>query len=162
MSHVTTSDHAAVLVRAADAERIGFPPQTVRLLADSPSTGGKLSAQRVSGRADRRRHRGCADALCRSSVSRDHAPDRSADARDGGVLELARARAGCDVECGPGLHRFCAPHWRVKLGHGDHLQLLVTVPGLEGLGISQRVSNPVPGASHVPMTGHTGRYELAR
>jgi hypothetical protein len=28
-------DHAAVLVRAADAERIGFPPQTVRLLAYS-------------------------------------------------------------------------------------------------------------------------------
>ncbi len=48
MSHVTTSDHAAVLVRAVDAERIGFPPQTVRLLADSPSTGGKLSAQRVT------------------------------------------------------------------------------------------------------------------
>jgi mannose-6-phosphate isomerase-like protein (cupin superfamily) len=41
-------DHAAVLVRAADAERIGFPPQTVRLLADSSSTGGKLSAQRVT------------------------------------------------------------------------------------------------------------------
>ena len=48
MSHVTTSDHAAVLVRAADSERIGFPPQTVRLLADSSSTGGKLSAQRVT------------------------------------------------------------------------------------------------------------------
>ena len=48
MSHITTSDHAAVLVRAADAERIGFPPQMVRLLADSSSTGGKLSAQRVT------------------------------------------------------------------------------------------------------------------
>ena len=48
MSHVTTSDHAAVLVRGADSERIGFPPQTVRLLTDSSSTDGKLSAQRVT------------------------------------------------------------------------------------------------------------------
>ena len=48
MSHITTSDHDAVLVRAADAERIGFPPQTVRLLADGSSTGGMLSAQRVT------------------------------------------------------------------------------------------------------------------
>ena len=48
MSHAPASDHPAVLVRAEDAERIGLPPQTVRLLADSPSTGGKLSAQRVT------------------------------------------------------------------------------------------------------------------
>jgi mannose-6-phosphate isomerase-like protein (cupin superfamily) len=61
MSRVTNSDPGAVLVRAADAERIGFPPQTVRLLADSPATGGKLSAQRVTlqGGADgaNRHHR---------------------------------------------------------------------------------------------------------
>jgi mannose-6-phosphate isomerase-like protein (cupin superfamily) len=48
LSPIVPSDHAAVFVRAADAERIGFPPQTVRLLADSSSTGGKLSAQRVT------------------------------------------------------------------------------------------------------------------
>jgi mannose-6-phosphate isomerase-like protein (cupin superfamily) len=48
MSQISASDHAAVLVRSADAERIGFPPQTVRLLADGSSTGGKLSAQRVT------------------------------------------------------------------------------------------------------------------
>ena len=40
MSHATTSDHPAVLVRAEDAELIGFPPQTVRLLADSPPLAG--------------------------------------------------------------------------------------------------------------------------
>jgi hypothetical protein len=48
MSDGTTSDPATVLVRAADARRMGFPPQTVRLLADSPSTGGKRSARRVT------------------------------------------------------------------------------------------------------------------
>jgi hypothetical protein len=48
MTHIDSSDGAAVLVRAADAEVIGFPPQTVRLLADSSATGGLLSTQRVS------------------------------------------------------------------------------------------------------------------
>jgi quercetin dioxygenase-like cupin family protein len=48
MTHIDSSDGAAVLVRAADAEVIGFPPQTVRLLADSSSTGGHLSTQRVT------------------------------------------------------------------------------------------------------------------
>ena len=48
MSHIVASHDGAVLVRATDAERVGFPPQTVRLLADSSSTSGKLSAQRVT------------------------------------------------------------------------------------------------------------------
>jgi mannose-6-phosphate isomerase-like protein (cupin superfamily) len=48
MTHIDSSDGAAVLVRAADAEVIGFPPQTVRLLADSSATGGRLSTQRVT------------------------------------------------------------------------------------------------------------------
>lgn len=48
MSQITASDHAPVLVRAEDAEKIGFPPQTIRLLTDSSSTGGTLSAQRVT------------------------------------------------------------------------------------------------------------------
>jgi len=48
MSHIVTSHDGAVLVHAKDAERVGFPPQTVRLLADSSSTGGKLSTQRVT------------------------------------------------------------------------------------------------------------------
>jgi mannose-6-phosphate isomerase-like protein (cupin superfamily) len=47
MTHIESSD-GVVLVRAADAEVIGSGPQTVRLLADSPSTGGKLSTQRVT------------------------------------------------------------------------------------------------------------------
>ena len=48
MPHIDSSDGAAVLVRAADAEVIGFPPQTVQLLADSSATGGRLSTQRVT------------------------------------------------------------------------------------------------------------------
>ena len=48
MTHIDSSAGAAVLVRAADAELVGFPPQTVRLLADSSSTGGRLSTQRVT------------------------------------------------------------------------------------------------------------------
>ena len=48
MTHIDSSDGAAVLVRAAETELVGFPPQTVRLLADSSSTGGRLSTQRVT------------------------------------------------------------------------------------------------------------------
>src|SRR5207249_2692039 len=38
----------SVIVRSADAEVIGQAPTTVRLLADSSSTGGALSTQRVT------------------------------------------------------------------------------------------------------------------
>lgn len=48
MTHIDSHQQTAVLVRAKDAEIIGFPPQTIRLLADSSSTGGKLSTQRVT------------------------------------------------------------------------------------------------------------------
>jgi len=48
MTRTDVNDGTAVLVRAADAEVIGFAPQTVRLLADSSSTGGRLSTQRVT------------------------------------------------------------------------------------------------------------------
>ncbi|WP_300609993.1 hypothetical protein [Trebonia sp.] len=34
MTHIDSSDGAAVLVRAADAEVVGFPLRTVRLLAE--------------------------------------------------------------------------------------------------------------------------------
>lgn len=47
MTHIESSN-GVVLVRAADTEVIGASPQTVRLLADSSSTGGKLSTQRVT------------------------------------------------------------------------------------------------------------------
>src|SRR5262245_40765134 len=47
MTHIDSSN-GVVLVRAADAEVIGSPPQTGRLLADSSATGGKLSTQRVT------------------------------------------------------------------------------------------------------------------
>jgi quercetin dioxygenase-like cupin family protein len=48
MSHVNPIEGNAVIVRAAEAERVGYPPQMVRLLTDSSSTGGPLSAQRVT------------------------------------------------------------------------------------------------------------------
>ncbi len=48
MSHFVPGNDSAVLVKAADAELVGFPPQSIRLLVDSSSTGGKLSAQRVT------------------------------------------------------------------------------------------------------------------
>jgi mannose-6-phosphate isomerase-like protein (cupin superfamily) len=48
VSTISSSENGAVLVRAADAERVGHPPQTVQLLVDSAATGGKLSAQRVT------------------------------------------------------------------------------------------------------------------
>jgi quercetin dioxygenase-like cupin family protein len=48
MTRIDFNGGTAVLVRAADAEVIGFAPQTVRLLADSSSTGGRLSTQRVT------------------------------------------------------------------------------------------------------------------
>jgi hypothetical protein len=44
MSHIDSSGGAALLVRVTDAELVGFPSQTVRLLADSSSTGRRLSA----------------------------------------------------------------------------------------------------------------------
>ena len=48
MTHIDSSAGAVVLVRAADAELVRFPPQTAQLLADSSSTGGRLSTQRVT------------------------------------------------------------------------------------------------------------------
>jgi quercetin dioxygenase-like cupin family protein len=48
MSHLLSGDDPAVIIRGADAEQVGFPPQSIRLLVDSSSTGGKLSAQRVT------------------------------------------------------------------------------------------------------------------
>jgi mannose-6-phosphate isomerase-like protein (cupin superfamily) len=48
VSTISSSENGAVLVRAADAERVGRPPQTIQLLVDSAATGGKLSAQRVT------------------------------------------------------------------------------------------------------------------
>lgn len=48
MSLITPDFNKAVIVRAAEAEVIGQAPTTIRLLADSSSTGGALSTQRVT------------------------------------------------------------------------------------------------------------------
>jgi quercetin dioxygenase-like cupin family protein len=48
MSLIVPGFDESVIVRSAEAEMIGRPPTTIRLLADSSSTGGALSTQRVS------------------------------------------------------------------------------------------------------------------
>ncbi|MEV7404447.1 cupin domain-containing protein [Streptomyces sp. NPDC091267] len=48
MSLIVPDFDECVVVRSADAEVIGRAPTTIRLLADSSSTGGALSTQRVS------------------------------------------------------------------------------------------------------------------
>lgn len=48
MSLIVPDFDESVIVRSAEAEVIGRAPTTVRLLADSGSTGGALSAQRVT------------------------------------------------------------------------------------------------------------------
>lgn len=48
MSLVMPDFDESVIVRSAEAEVIGHAPTTIRLLADSSSTGGALSTQRVS------------------------------------------------------------------------------------------------------------------
>ena len=48
MSLISPNFNESVIVRSAEAEVIGRAPTTIRLLADSGSTGGALSTQRVS------------------------------------------------------------------------------------------------------------------
>ncbi|TDB85039.1 cupin domain-containing protein [Actinomadura sp. KC216] len=48
MSQLTPDFNEAVIVRGADAEVVGRAPTSIRLLADSSSTGGALSTQRVT------------------------------------------------------------------------------------------------------------------
>jgi hypothetical protein len=48
MSLITPDFDESVIVRSAKAEVIGQAPTTIRLLADSSSTGGALSTQRVT------------------------------------------------------------------------------------------------------------------
>jgi hypothetical protein len=48
MSLIRPDFDESVIVRSAEAEVIGQAPITVRLLADSSSTGGALSTHRVT------------------------------------------------------------------------------------------------------------------
>ncbi|MFI6802310.1 cupin domain-containing protein [Streptosporangium canum] len=48
MSLIVPDFDESVIVRSAEAEVIGRAPTTIRLLADSGSTGGALSTQRVT------------------------------------------------------------------------------------------------------------------
>jgi quercetin dioxygenase-like cupin family protein len=48
MSSTPPDGNNTVIVRAADAEVVGGPPSTIRLLADASATGGALTSQRVT------------------------------------------------------------------------------------------------------------------
>ena len=121
MSQITVSDHAAVLVRAADAEQIGFPPQTIRLLADSSSTGGTLSAQRVTLQrgadgANPHHHASSAELFyVLSGTAQLLAGDRLLLAAEGDLAVVP-----------PGL-----PHAFAAAGASDTDLLIVITPGIE-------------------------------
>ena len=121
MSQITVSDHAAVLVRAADAEQIGFPPQMIRLLADSSSTGGTLSAQRVTLQrgadgANPHHHASSAELFyVLSGTAQLLASDRLLLAAEGDLAIVP-----------PGL-----PHAFAAAGASDTDLLIVITPGIE-------------------------------
>jgi hypothetical protein len=65
MSHVNPAEHDAVVVRSADAERVGYPPQMVRLLADSRPPVTEVCAPAGMLRASPVRSGNCATAASR-------------------------------------------------------------------------------------------------
>ena len=121
MSLIIPKPDGAVVVRGAEAETIGQPPQTVRLLADSSSTNDKLSTQRVTltGGAD-----GAAP----------HHHSRSAELFYvlGGTVKLligtsvVTANRGDLVVIPPGL-----PHAFAAARRSDTDLLIVITPGIE-------------------------------
>jgi len=120
MSHIDSSGGAAVLVRATDAELVGFPPKTVRLLADSSSTGRRLSAQRVTlpGGAD-------------GANPRHHAaPAELFYMLSGAVQLLAGDRLLVAGERGP-RRRATRTAPRIRRRGSDADLLIVITPGIE-------------------------------
>ena len=88
MSRIVPNLNESVIVRSAAAEVIGRAPTTIRLLADSSSTGGALSTQRVSliGGADGAR------------------PHHQADSAELFYMSCLRRRSvGGGTDCGGGL-----------------------------------------------------------
>ena len=121
MSLIVPDPDGAVLVRSGDAETIGRPPQTVRLLADSSTTGGKLSTQRVTllGGADGatpHHHAGSAELFyVRGGSAQLLIGDRVVVANDGDLVVIP-----------PGL-----PHAFAAAPGADTDLLIVITPGVE-------------------------------
>ena len=111
----------SVVVRAAEAEVIGHAPTTIRLLADSSSTGGALSTQRVTltdgaNGAQPHHHAGSAELF--------YLLDGTAQLLSGD--QIVTAERGDLVIVPPGLpHAFAAAP-----GHGADILIVIT-PGVE-------------------------------
>ncbi|GGT68407.1 MULTISPECIES: cupin domain-containing protein [Actinomadura] len=121
MSLISPDFDASVIVRSAEAEVIGRSPVTIRLLADSGSTGGALSTQRVtldSGAdgAKPHRHDGSAEMF--------YMLDGTAQLLSG--EQVVTAERGDLVVVPPGLpHAFAAAP-----GEGADILIVIT-PGVE-------------------------------
>jgi quercetin dioxygenase-like cupin family protein len=121
MSLISPDFDASVIVRSAEAEVIGRSPVTIRLLADSGSTGGALSTQRVtldSGAdgAKPHRHNGSAEMF--------YMLDGTAQLLSG--EQVVTAERGDLVVVPPGLpHAFAAAP-----GEGADILIVIT-PGVE-------------------------------
>ncbi|GAA0960218.1 cupin domain-containing protein [Actinocorallia libanotica] len=111
----------SVVVRAAEAEVIGHAPTTIRLLADSSSTGGALSTQRVTltdgaNGAQPHHHAGSAELF--------YLLDGTAQLLSGD--QIVTAERGDLVIVPPGLpHAFAAAP-----GHDADILIVIT-PGVE-------------------------------
>jgi quercetin dioxygenase-like cupin family protein len=121
MSLISPDFDSSVLVRSAEAEVVGRAPTTVRLLADSGSTGGALSTQRVTltGGADGarpHRHDGSAELF--------YMLDGTAQLLSG--EEVVTAGRGDLVIVPPGL-----PHAFAAAPGEDADILIVITPGVE-------------------------------
>ena len=121
MSLILPRPDGSVVVRSADAETIGRPPQPVHLLADGSTTGGKLSSQRVTlaggaGGATPHHHTGSAELF--------YIVAGSAQLLVGD--QLLTAHAGDLVVIPPGL-----PHAFAAAPVADADLLIVITPGVE-------------------------------
>jgi mannose-6-phosphate isomerase-like protein (cupin superfamily) len=121
MSLFVPSFEESVIVREAEAEVVGSAPTTVRLLADSSSTGGALSTQRVTlqGGAD-----GARPHWHDNSAEMFFLLDGAADILSG--EDVVTAGPGDLVVVPPG-----RPHAFAAVPGADADLLIVLTPGVE-------------------------------
>ncbi|MFS4093483.1 cupin domain-containing protein [Streptomyces sp. AF1A] len=121
MSLFVPSFEESVIVREAEAEAVGSAPTTVRLLADSSSTGGALSTQRVTlqGGAD-----GARPHWHDNSAEMFFLLDGAADILSG--EDVVTAGPGDLVVVPPG-----RPHAFAAVPGADADLLIVLTPGVE-------------------------------
>ncbi|GGO80395.1 cupin domain-containing protein [Wenjunlia tyrosinilytica] len=121
MSLILPDFDESVIVRSAEAEVVGRAPTTIRMLADSGSTGGALSTQRVTltGGADGARPHHHA-----RSAEMFYMLDGTAEVLSGG--QVVTVERGDLVVVPPGLpHAFGAAP-----GHDADILVVIT-PGVE-------------------------------